>query len=52
VPTNDIRIAAASANEGARVVTYDAHFAAVARVGSHIPGAVSSSDRRMPVHRA
>jgi tRNA(fMet)-specific endonuclease VapC len=36
LPTNDIWIAAVAAREGAVVVTYDAHFRAIARVGSRI----------------
>lgn len=36
VPTNDIWIAAVSAREGVHVVTYDEHFRAIARVGSHV----------------
>ena len=36
LPTNDIWIAAVAAREGAIVVTYDAHFRAIARVGSRI----------------
>jgi tRNA(fMet)-specific endonuclease VapC len=36
LPTNDIWIAAVSAREGASVVTYDAHFRAIGRVGSHV----------------
>jgi tRNA(fMet)-specific endonuclease VapC len=36
LPTNDIWIAAVSAREGAAVVTYDAHFRQIGRVGSHI----------------
>lgn len=36
VPTNDIWIASVSAREGAHVVTYDEHFRAIGRVGSHI----------------
>lgn len=36
LPTNDIWIAAVSAREGASVVTYDAHFRRIGRVGSHI----------------
>ena len=36
VPTNDIWIAAVSAREGATVLTFDAHFAAIARVGHHL----------------
>ena len=34
LPTNDIWIAAVSAREGATVVTYDAHFRSIQRVGS------------------
>ena len=33
LPTNDIWIAAVAIREGATVVTYDAHFAAMRRVG-------------------
>ena len=36
LPTNDIWIAAVAAREGAIVVTYDAHFRAIVRVGSRI----------------
>ncbi|HSR97274.1 MAG TPA: PIN domain-containing protein [Kofleriaceae bacterium] len=36
VPTNDIWIAAVAAREGVHVVTYDAHFASIARVGTHV----------------
>lgn len=36
IPTNDIWIAAVSAREGAAVVTFDAHFRAVGRVGHHL----------------
>jgi tRNA(fMet)-specific endonuclease VapC len=36
LPTNDIWIAAVAAREGAAVVTYDAHFRRIGRVGSHI----------------
>lgn len=36
LPTNDIWIAAVAAREGATVVTYDAHFRAIARVASRI----------------
>ena len=36
VPTNDIWIAAVSARDGATVVTFDAHFAAIGRVGHQI----------------
>lgn len=36
VPTNDIWIAAVAAREGVHVVTYDAHFDRMARVGAHI----------------
>lgn len=36
VPTNDIWIAAVSAREGATVLTFDAHFAAIARVGHQL----------------
>jgi predicted nucleic acid-binding protein len=34
LPTNDIWIAAAAARAGATIVTYDAHFAVIGRVGS------------------
>jgi predicted nucleic acid-binding protein len=34
VPTNDIWIAAVAAREGATVITYDAHFEAIRRVGA------------------
>lgn len=34
VPTNDIWIASTAAREGAHVVTFDAHFRAMGRVGS------------------
>jgi predicted nucleic acid-binding protein len=34
VPTNDVWIAAAAAHTGATVLTYDAHFRAIQRVGS------------------
>lgn len=36
LPTNDIWIAAVAAREGVHVVTYDAHFGLMARVGTHI----------------
>jgi len=36
VPTNDVWIAALAAREGATVVTYDEHFAAIRRVGARI----------------
>ena len=36
VPTNDIWIAAVAAREGVHVVTYDAHFGTIARVGTHV----------------
>ena len=36
VPTNDIWIAAVAAREGVQVVTYDAHFGLIARVGTHV----------------
>jgi tRNA(fMet)-specific endonuclease VapC len=36
VPTNDIWIASVAAREGAPVLTYDEHFAAIARVGARI----------------
>lgn len=34
LPTNDIWIAAVAAREGATVLTYDAHFRAIGRVGA------------------
>ena len=39
LPTNDIWIAALAAREGATVVSYDAHFGKIGRVGSRILGA-------------
>jgi tRNA(fMet)-specific endonuclease VapC len=36
IPSNDVWIAALAAHEGAIVVTYDAHFARIARVGSRV----------------
>jgi tRNA(fMet)-specific endonuclease VapC len=36
VPTNDIWIASVAAREGAPVLTYDEHFASIARVGARI----------------
>jgi predicted nucleic acid-binding protein len=36
LPTNDIWIAAVAVREGATVVTYDAHFATISRVGSRV----------------
>ena len=36
IPTNDIWIAAVTAREGAVVLTYDAHFAGIARVSSRV----------------
>lgn len=36
LPTNDIWIAAVAAREGATVLTYDAHFRSIGRVGSHV----------------
>jgi len=36
VPTNDIWIAAVSAREGATVLTFDAHFRKIARVGTQV----------------
>jgi tRNA(fMet)-specific endonuclease VapC len=36
VPTNDIWIAAVAAREGVHVVTYDAHFRLIARVGTDV----------------
>jgi tRNA(fMet)-specific endonuclease VapC len=38
LPTNDIWIASLAAREGATVVTYDEHFRAIQRIGSHILG--------------
>ena len=38
LPLNDIWIAAVAAREGLTVVTYDAHFAKIQRVGSQILG--------------
>jgi tRNA(fMet)-specific endonuclease VapC len=35
VPSNDIWIAAVAAREGALVLTYDAHFDQIKRVGTH-----------------
>ncbi|GMV04005.1 MAG: hypothetical protein AMXMBFR53_02860 [Gemmatimonadota bacterium] len=35
LPTNDIWIAATAARAGALVLTFDAHFAQIGRVGSH-----------------
>lgn len=34
LPTNDVWIAAAAANVGAAVMTYDGHFKAIERIGS------------------
>lgn len=39
LPTNDIWIAAAAARNGAAVLTCDAHFERIARVGSIVVGA-------------
>jgi len=36
IPSNDIWIAAVAAREGVHVVTYDARFGLIARVGTHI----------------
>ena len=36
VPTNDIWIASVAAREGVHVVTYDAHFGLISRVGTHV----------------
>lgn len=36
VPTNDIWVAAAAARTGSMVLTYDAHFRAIATVGARI----------------
>jgi tRNA(fMet)-specific endonuclease VapC len=36
IPTNDIWIAAVAAREGVHVVTYDARFSSIARVGTHV----------------
>ena len=36
IPTNDIWIAAVSAREAATVLTFDGHFASIARVGHRI----------------
>ncbi len=38
IPTNDIWIAASAASRGATVVTYDDHFARIARVASRVLG--------------
>lgn len=38
LPTNDLWIAATAARHGAFVLTYDAHFEAIARVGSIVLG--------------
>jgi len=40
VPTNDVWIAAVAAREGVHVVTYDAHFGLIARVGTHVLSAL------------
>jgi predicted nucleic acid-binding protein len=45
IPTNDIWIAAVAAREGVNVVTYDEHFASIARVGTHV---LRSSPPTMP----
>ena len=39
VPTNDVWIAALAAREGASVVTYDAHFEHIRRIGAIVLGA-------------
>ena len=40
IPTNDIWIAAVAARAGATILTYDAHFRSIPRVGSKVlPGA-------------
>ena len=36
LPTNDIWIAATAARAGAAVLTFDAHFREIARVGTHV----------------
>lgn len=36
LPTNDIWIAAVAARTGGQVVTYDAHFRMIARIGTHV----------------
>jgi tRNA(fMet)-specific endonuclease VapC len=36
LPTNDIWIAAIAAREGVPVLTYDQHFASIARIGARI----------------
>lgn len=36
VPTNDIWIAASAARAGATLLAYDAHFAAIERIGVHV----------------
>ncbi len=36
LPTNDVWIAAVAAREDATVLTYDAHFGSIARVGSQV----------------
>ena len=36
LPTNDIWIAAVSARDGATVLTFDAHFRSIRRVGSRV----------------
>lgn len=35
IPTNDLWIAAVAAREGATVLTYDAHFEKIGRIGVH-----------------
>ncbi|GMV15617.1 MAG: hypothetical protein AMXMBFR56_38410 [Polyangiaceae bacterium] len=39
LPTNDIWIAAVAAREGAAVVTFEAHFRSIQRIGSMVLGA-------------
>lgn len=46
IPTNDVWIAATAARHGALVLTYDAHFERIARVGSVIVDWRDSSDHR------
>ena len=41
IPTNDIWIAAAAARAGATILTYDAHFRSISRVGSLVLPAAS-----------
>ena len=40
IPTNDVWIAATAANAGATLLTYDEHFARIARVGTLLLGKV------------